>query len=181
MSLIFERNDNQIVYFDSKYSSNIPIIYQLSYQYYGVIGALVTIIGGYLISFITGPLESFYFIIFKKSLKVLIKIQIFSENFFFFFYCSHNSLRKLSLIFENEVQKWSNNSITISLINMFLLKGRTSIAEVDSQLFIPYVRRRVEKLQRMKINSYVEKVCVEWLELILLFVIEIVFYISLNI
>ncbi len=44
---------------------------------------------------------------------------------------------------------------------MFLLKGRTSIAEVDSQLFIPYVRRRVEKLQRMKINSYVEKVCVE--------------------
>ncbi len=85
MSLIFERNDNQIVYFDSKYSSNIPIIYQLSYQYYGVIGALVTIIGGYLISFITGPLESFYFIIFKKSLKVLIKIQIFSENFFFLF------------------------------------------------------------------------------------------------
>ncbi len=61
---------------------------------------------------------------------------------------------------------------------MFLLKGRTSIAEVDSQLFTPYVRRRVEKLQRMKIDNYVEKVCIEWLELILLFIIEIVFYVQ---
>ncbi|CAG2113830.1 unnamed protein product, partial [Medioppia subpectinata] len=69
-------------------NSDIPLIYQISYQCYGVIGTVVTIIAGYLISLIT---------------------------------------------------------------------GRTSIADLDATLFTPVVRRRIERLQRARIENYILK------------------------